>query len=380
MENNLSILITGDFCVTKDFFKYDLISDDVKYLFDCSDLKIINLECPIIAEHKNDKIIKTGPNLSTNKDILPILHQLNTSAVTLANNHILDYGPKALESTLESCHRNDIKTVGAGVNLKQASEPLFIKKSGVKIAVINFCENEWSIASSNSAGANPLDLIDNLKQIEKAKSKADHVILIIHGGHEYYNLPSPRMQKQYRFFAENGADIIVGHHPHCIGGYEIHNGVPIFYSLGNFIFTLNSNNDDWFTGLILSLQIDSNNIVWKLLPAQQNSETFKVSLLQGNEKSNIIKRVEKYSKIIANNSQLIENWDRLIDEKYKEQIGKFSPINVFGRSKLKGLFRRLKLEHVFERDTHYMSMLNNIRCEAHFDITKETLKKRIGGK
>ena len=58
--------------------------------------------------------------------------------------------------------------------------------------------------------------------------------MIVHGGHECYNLPSPRMQKQYLFYADQGADIVVGHHTHCISGYEVYKGVPIYYSLGNF--------------------------------------------------------------------------------------------------------------------------------------------------
>ena len=74
----------------------------------------------------------------------------------------------------------------------------------------------------NNIGANPIDIIDNAAQIKKAKKECDFVIVIAHGGHEYYNLPSPRMQKLYRFFAENGADIVIGHHTHCVSGHAIH--------------------------------------------------------------------------------------------------------------------------------------------------------------
>jgi len=58
------------------------------------------------------------------------------------------------------------------------------------------------------------------------------------------------MVKQYRFYAENGADAIVGHHTHCIGGYEIYKDVPIIYSLGNFLFTLPSKREEWYSGLL----------------------------------------------------------------------------------------------------------------------------------
>lgn len=67
----------------------------------------------------------------------------------------------------------------------------------ITIGIINFCENEWSIAEEDSAGANPMDFIDNAYQIREAKATHDKVIVIVHGDHEYYSLPSPRMQKQY---------------------------------------------------------------------------------------------------------------------------------------------------------------------------------------
>ena len=133
--------------------------------------------------------------------------------------------------------------------MSDASKYITLEKDGLKIAIINFCENEWSIAEAGSPGANPMDIIDNASQIKSAKESHDKVIVIVHGGHEYYNLPSPRMQKQYHFYADQGADIFVGHHTHCISGNEVYKGVPIYYSLGNFLFTMNNSNNEWYTGM-----------------------------------------------------------------------------------------------------------------------------------
>jgi len=379
MNKDISILIGGDFCVTKAHLNNNLFSKSIVEIFSQSDFNIVNLECPVLDNKNYSQKIKTGPNLKSNSNIMNYIKQLNISSVTLANNHILDYEWKGLKTTLDFLSQNDISSVGAGVDLINASIPLIIEKAGIRIAIVNFCENEWSTATSNSAGANPFDLINNLNQIKNAKSKADYVIVIIHGGHEYYNLPSPRMQKQYRFFAENGADMIIGHHPHCISGNEIHNGVPIFYSLGNFLFTLDSKHNDWYTGLILHLNINKNEMDWELLPIRQDKETFSVTLLQEDEKNKIIKRIKEYSKIIENNTQLLENWEKFVLKKYKEKIDVFSPINFFGKSRIKGLFRKLKLENIFARDTHYASMLNNIRCEAHYDLSIEAIKMKLKG-
>ena len=131
-------------------------------------------------------------------------------------------------------------TVGAGDNLQQASKPLYIKIKNKTIAILNFAEQEFSVAGKNTAGANPLNIIDNYHSIQDAKQQADILLVIVHGGHEGYPLPSPRMVQTYRFFAEIGASVVVGHHTHCASGFEVYHGVPIFYSLGNFIFDYNS--------------------------------------------------------------------------------------------------------------------------------------------
>jgi|SRR5690554_1876380 len=123
------------------------------------------------------------------------LNQLNIDCVTLANNHILDYGIESINDTFDVLNNNSISNVGAGKNLTDAANPFVLEKEGVKIALVNFCENEWSIAETDSPGANPMDLIANAQQIKYARELADYVIVIVHGGHEYYNLPSPRMQK-----------------------------------------------------------------------------------------------------------------------------------------------------------------------------------------
>src|SRR5690606_34911013 len=124
-----------------------------------------------------------------------------------------------------------------------------------KIAIINIAENEWASATDTSAGANGMDLIDDVKSIQEAKSQSDFVLVIVHGGHEYYNLPSLRMQKQYRFYIDNGADLVVGHHSHCISGMETYKNKKIYYSLGNFLFTKPSVFKGWYNGLILEVII-----------------------------------------------------------------------------------------------------------------------------
>jgi poly-gamma-glutamate synthesis protein (capsule biosynthesis protein) len=68
---------------------------------------------------------------------------------------------------------------------------------------------------------------------------SNYTILIVHGGHETFEYPRPRMKKLYRYFIDVGVDVVIGHHTHCFSGHEIYKGKPIFYSLGNFVFDQN---------------------------------------------------------------------------------------------------------------------------------------------
>lgn len=209
----MKILISGDLVVNQDYYISN-INQNIIDLFKHSDYNIINLEAPVTTI--SSKILKTGPHIKAEeKSTLDVLKTLEVDAVTLANNHVLDYNEKGVADAISFCKKNNFKTVGAGSNLIEASKILFTDTDEGKIAIVNFAENEWASATEETAGANPMDIIENAKQIEDAKHRADYVFVIVHGGHEYYNLPSPRMQKQYRFYAEQGVDIVIGHHKRC---------------------------------------------------------------------------------------------------------------------------------------------------------------------
>ena len=272
----MNILIAGDFFISEKFEGKNLIDDSIIELFEKVDYRIVNQEAPITADIPCNKILKTGPHLRTLEKItIPFFKQLGVDLATLANNHILDYGGKGISDTFKALRNNKIDFVGAGNNTDEASKHFTIEKEGLKIAVINFAENEWASATDESSGSNPMNIIENAHQIKEAKRKVDFVFVVVHGGHEYYNLPSPRMQKQYRFYAEQGADIVIGHHTHCISGNEVYNGVPIYYSLGNFLFTKKSTYKDWYIGLIVEVELQNGKLSTCLHPVKQQVKFFR---------------------------------------------------------------------------------------------------------
>lgn len=365
----MKFLITGDLVVHNTYNTKDMIDESIIRLFSQSDYNMANLEAPVTKS--NRKILKTGPHLKADKDsTLSVLESLSINLVTLANNHVLDYDEQGVKDTLDFCMENNIQTVGAGMNLKEASQILYIDTEEGRVAVVNFAENEWASATSDSAGANPMDIIDNAHQIQSAKKNADYVFVIVHGGHEYYNLPSPRMQKQYRFYAEQGADIVIGHHTHCISGNEIYKEVPIYYSLGNFLFTSDSQHEDWYNGLILEIEIKGRKILPKLYTIQQQKDSFRIFISNENK---TFKRISEFNEIIKDSKQLYNNWDIYINKQSNAYLNYWSPLSFIRNRYIKAIFSRLNINFINRQGLGLY--LNLMRCEAHSDMSKEVIKK-----
>lgn len=369
----MKVLITGDLVINQPY-QISSIGQNVIELFANSDLNITNLEAPVTSS--TTKILKTGPNIKSHKEsTLKVLKELNIDVVTLANNHVLDFGEQGVKDTLEFCRQNMFRTVGADKNLEEASKTLFVDSAEGKIAIVNFAENEWASATETTAGANPMDIIDNAKQIKEAKSQSDFVFVIVHGGHEYYNLPSPRMQKQYRFYVEQGADIVIGHHTHCISGNEIYLGVPIYYSLGNFLFTSSSPYEDWYIGFVLEVNLNKGKLDSNLHPIQQEKETFALNILTGKDKDILLCRSVEYSKLIENERKLKQEWDGFIESKYNSYLNYWSGVSFIKNRYLRAVFNKLKVKLVSKRKVALF--YNLMRCEAHRDLSKEVLKNYL---
>jgi len=198
------------------------------------DLSVVNLECPLT--YRKTPILKAGPHLRADPRCAESIHAGGFDVVTLANNHILDMGQEGLLDTCQACQEAGLSTVGVGRNLSEANRPLIQTVKGIRVAIIALAEHEFSIATYDKAGACALDPIENYYQIMRAKELADFVLVVFHGGNEYYALPSPRMVKTCRYFVDCGAHAVVCHHTHVPSGIEFYHDAPIVYGTGNFLF------------------------------------------------------------------------------------------------------------------------------------------------
>ena len=367
----VKVLITGDFCPinriqglikTGDFSE---IFGDFLPLIKDSDISITNLECPLIDN--GQKIEKSGPNLKATQNSINALSYAGFDLVTLANNHIMDYGAEGLGSTMDSCKKSKIGIVGAGVNFEEAKNPYYKIVNNSLIAFVNFCENEWSTTSGNYSGANPLNPISNYYQIKEAKSKADYVFVIVHGGHEHYQLPSPRMQETYRFFVDSGADAVIGHHTHCYSGYELYNEKPIFYSLGNFVFDWpKKRNSIWNKGYAVQFIVDNGIINFKLHPYTQgeNDLNVGVKLMNNADHKDFEDDIKLLNNQISNPKIIEEKFDDYSNE-YQRQFNSY--IEPYSNKYLVALYNRAFLPSLITKSKRKL-LLNVFRCEAHRDV------------
>lgn len=380
----MKITIAGDY-FPDGIVKQKIDNNDFSSIFDKathdliegSDYSIVNYESPIVEDDSYKPIDKDGPNLSSNVKALDALKWLGFKAVTLANNHILDYGPKALMDTISICEDSKIDNVGAGKDLKVASKILYLKfpNDNFTIALINCCEHEFSIATDNTPGANPLNPIRQYYQIQDAKMNSDFVILIIHGGHEFFQLPSPRMVETYRFFIDSGANVVVNHHQHCFSGYEIYHGCPIFYGLGNFCFPRDGKVDSsWNEGFILLLDIKKERLEFELFPYLQCNGNEQVVMLEN--RSDFQRKIKALNDIISNPESLRKHVYDFYDSRERIYITALSPYT----HRITSALCRRHLLPSFMSKYKLLHLSNYINDEAHRDIMcysiQEFLKKK----
>ena len=236
----MKILFCGDFAVTvRGQLSIDNESAISKQIVDIvkeHNYSIVNLESPVV-ERRSNPIIKDGPLLSTCPNTIRYLKKIGFTHVALANNHLCDYGDNGVIHSINNAKENNVGYVGAGLNLEEQRNPLLIDDKNSHVTILNYCESEFSV--DRQIGCNKFDIINAYYDITKAKSNNRFVIVIIHGGHEGYQLPSPRMKKTYHFLIDCGADVVINHHQHCYSGYEKYKKGLIYYGIGNFFFDKN---------------------------------------------------------------------------------------------------------------------------------------------
>ena len=390
-EEEIKILITGDLCPHNRIEELVLESDlksvfnDFIDVFRGNDLNITDLECPLTESEAARP--KTGPHQKAHPRCIEILKHAGIGLVAMANNHIMDYGAEGAVETIELCRSAGMGIVGIGHGSgewraesgerrtesgeRSYRDPFVFRCKGKKVAVLNFADNEFLSVPDSKIQANPLHPVHNYHDIRRAKDENDFVILLVHGGNEFYHLPSPRTKELYRYFTDIGADVIISHHTHCFSGYEIYNGKHIFYGLGNFIYDWPGRiNTEWNRGFIVRLKL-GDAVDFDIIPLRQGNEIPGVFHLSGEEKNAFNERISELNSIIADDIRL--------EASFNDYCNKVTPMyDAYIEPYFGKWITALQKRHLFPKlmsRRKRLLLLNIIRCESHREVLLRFLKQ-----
>lgn len=334
------------------------------------DLSIVNLENPL--SERGIPILKTGPTIKGKPENVELLKECQFDVATLANNHMGDYGNLAIKDTLTILNQNNIFSVGAGMNKKEAEKILTMEKKGYKVAILNYAENETGIATRKNAGVAPIDIFSNLEAIQSAKKNHDIVVVCTHAGNEFNPFPRPQIVKMYRAFIKAGASVVVGTHPHCPQGFEIFEGKPIIYSLGNFLFDTNNSERGsqesmwWRSHMVKVVFMESELVDIQIIPYMFGPDASAIQCLSDRQSI-------KYQQYLDNISNVIKNEEEL--EKYW-----FAWCDMHGNSFVKHFLTGLEdgLKSIEDKPEKIVYDAAHIfSCEAHRDLMTCFLKRSV---
>lgn len=372
--NTVRILVAGDTCpigVNESRFATGSASEilgDVVDVVGASDLFVLNLECPITDSSKPSP--KIGPSLKASLGTAVGFSKIGVDVACIANNHMMDFGTEGLISTTTRLEENGVSVVGGGGNLNDSWRIEARVINGIRIGIVAMAESEFGIAGLNSPGVCPLDHHDFFKLMRDERHRFDHIVVLVHGGNEYYAYPRPGLVKSARFLASMGASAVICQHTHVVGCYEWFGGVPIVYGQGNFIFDYPSKNEAWNEGVLIDLTFSQTACLEiDFIPITQGTSNGAVALLRDEERYRVLNGIKTRSEILSDQEALALKW-----EQYCKSVERFYLNSLHGRA---GIFRRiigrLGYLRLLESPEKNRKRLNLIRCESHHEVLLSVL-------
>lgn len=275
-----------------------------------ADYSIVNLESPLCCPE--GLITKSGAAFSGEQEHIASLTAGNFKAAVCANNHTFDSGLTGFRMSRDLLAENNIATVGAGENIFEARRELAFEVRGIRFALFAISEGEDMLgATENSYGVRPWEVEKLAEEIRAARSKYDIILISAHCGLEYQPYPSFYVYEAFRLWAEAGADMIIGHHPHVPQGMTCFGKTPAYFSLGNFVFYQPVRFFHRKTGYFLEIEADKNGITaHRAIPYRIGEENLR--LLNAEEKSDFEKLFARLSEPLADSKTAREAWNAVL--------------------------------------------------------------------
>lgn len=327
--------------------------DNVKKIFAEKDILFGNLETVLSCEGEKEEKFAV---INTKPENVEYLIKANFDVINIANNHILDLGITGFKNTINELKGKKINYIGGGI---EKSNIAIIKKKSIKIGFIGYCSN---MKIPNSISVNLLNEKIIINEIRYLKEYCDVIVVSLHWGIENVLYPSPKQIKLAHNMIDNGADIILGHHPHIIQGIERYKNGLIAYSLGNFNFDYNLSKSTQ-ESFILSIAFDKNGLQdFEIIPVFID-ENYVPNLIKGSKKEILLKNISKMSKFLETQNISEKWWFEQIAEEYLKS--NFDAFMV--RIKLYGISHFFKL---------LRWLINPFSIQCYFGIIRKKIKSR----
>lgn len=372
------LLIFGDICPDNNYRSLfgtngnSVFDEKIEKLIANSSFVVGNLECP--ATNSKQAIVKCGPSLKAVPEDVSYLKKLGFSALSLANNHILDYGQAAVKETIKVCGQNGMVFFGAGENATHAKRPAICEINGKKIGLLSFAEAEFNLAIGELPGANHFDPYTSFDEIAVLKEQCDFVVVLYHGGIEHYKNPSPLLQKKCRKMAQAGADLVLCQHSHCIGTLEKVRDCTIIYGQGNTAFGYRTGNNGWNEGLAVGVSLEDKAVDLYLMHATETG----IVLANEYDTQKRISQMRIDSQRLDDADWIKKEWNQYCSSQEALDLAL-----VYGKSRVFNKLNRIlgnRLIRMLYSSRKQMITMNLIRCEAHHEVVQTILENNYFGK
>lgn len=258
---------------------------NVKDIFTADDLTVANMEGTLTTS--NDRQQKTFA-FKGDPSYTEILTRGGVEATNLANNHSHDYGDQSYEDTIQYLEAADITTFGY-------DRTAVMDVKGIKVGLIGIYELKDGLGRQQQ-------VIDTIQEVKDQGAQV--IIVSFHWGTEKSNIPDDIQKTLAHLAIDQGADLVVGHHPHVLQGIEKYQGKNIVYSLGNFCFGGNKNPSDKDTMIFQQtftvengelVEDDVTNIIPCSLSSESGYNNYQPMVLEGSEKERVLQKIEEFS-------------------------------------------------------------------------------------
>ncbi len=237
-KRSFAMVAVGDIMLDRNVWRairnngYRSILAKVRDLTRSADIAFANLECPLSDQgpHSPSKylLFRAPPETAQ------VLVDGGFDIVSLANNHTLNAGKTGVENTIDTLEKYGVAYCGCRRPDEKADawKPTYFAVNDYVLGFMAYTDLTFEHGSYAK-----IENYDELaEQLAGAKAHCDLLFVSVHWGDEYDNTPNDRQRKLAHYLVDNGADVVLGHHPHTLQGVEVYNGCPILYSMGNFVF------------------------------------------------------------------------------------------------------------------------------------------------